>query len=63
MNNNVKEKEDLKLLDVIVTYLLDSQKGRMAAYEIAAGHRSLSGTISYVSGRIRFLPVTMTAEC
>ena len=33
-----------------------------AAHEIAAGHRSLTGTISCVSGRIRFLPVTMTGR-
>ena len=29
-------------------------------HEITAGHRSLSGTISCVTDRIRFLPVTMT---
>ena len=28
-------------------------------HEIAAGHRSLSGMISCVTDRIRFLPVTM----
>ena len=32
------------------------------AHEIAAGHRSLSGTISCVTDRIRFLPVTMTGR-
>ena len=31
-------------------------------HEITAGHRSLSGTISYVTNRIRFLPVTMTGS-
>ena len=31
-----------------------------AVHEITAGHRSLSGTISYVTDRIRFPPVTMT---
>ena len=30
-------------------------------HEISPGHRSLSGTIPYVSDRIRFLPVTMTS--
>ena len=29
-------------------------------HEVTAGHRSLSGTISCVTDRIRFLPVTMT---
>ena len=29
-------------------------------HEINAGHRSLSGTISCVTDRIHFLPVTMT---
>ena len=33
-----------------------------AKYEITAGHRSLSGTISCVTDRIRFLPVTMTGS-
>ena len=31
-----------------------------AVHEITAGHRSLSGTISCETDRIRFLPVTMT---
>ena len=31
-------------------------------HEITAGHRSLSGTISCVTERIRFLPVTMTGR-
>ena len=31
-------------------------------HEINAGHRSLSGTISCVTERIRFLPVTMTGR-
>ena len=31
-------------------------------HEITAGHRSLSGTISCVADRIRFLPVTMTGR-
>ena len=31
-------------------------------HEITAGHRSLSGTISCVTDRIRFLPVTMTGR-
>ena len=31
-------------------------------HEITAGHRSLSGTISCVSDRIRFLLVTMTGR-
>ena len=31
-------------------------------HEITAGHRSLSGMISCVTGRIRFLPVTMTGR-
>ena len=31
-------------------------------YEITAGHRSLSGMISCVTDRIRFLPVTMTGS-
>ena len=31
-------------------------------HEIFAGHRSLSGTISCVTDRIRFLPVTMTGR-
>ena len=33
-----------------------------AVHEITAGHRSLSGTISCVTDRIRFLPVTMTGR-
>ena len=33
-----------------------------AVHEIAAGHRSLSGTISYVTDRIRFLTVTMAGS-
>ena len=33
-----------------------------AAHEIAAGHRSLSGTISRVTGRNCFLPVTVTGR-
>ena len=31
-------------------------------HEITAGHRSLSGTISCVTNRIRFLPVTLTSR-
>ena len=31
-------------------------------YEITAGHRSLSGAISCVTDRIRFLPITMTGR-
>ena len=31
-------------------------------HETTAGHRSLSGTISCVTNRIRFLPVTMTGR-
>ena len=31
-------------------------------HEITAGHRSLSGTISCVTNRIHFLPVTMTGS-
>ena len=31
-------------------------------HEITAGHRSLSGTISCVIDRIRFLPVSMTGS-
>ena len=31
-------------------------------HEITAGHQSLSGTISCVTDRIRFLPVTMTGR-
>ena len=31
-------------------------------HEVTAGHRSLSGTISCVTDRIRFLPVTMTGR-
>ena len=31
-------------------------------HEITAGHRSLSGTISCVTDKIRFLPVTMTGR-
>ena len=33
-----------------------------SVHEITAGHRSLSGTISCVTDRIRFLPVTMTGR-
>ena len=33
-----------------------------AVHEITAGHRSLSGTISCMTDRIRFLPVTMTGR-
>ena len=33
-----------------------------SVHEIAAGHRSLSGTISCVIDRIRFLPVSMTGR-
>ena len=33
-----------------------------AVHEIAASHRSLSGTTSCVTDRIRFLPVTMTGR-
>ena len=33
-----------------------------SAHEIAAGHRSLTGTISCVTGTICFLPVTMTGR-
>ena len=32
----------------------------IAVHEIIAGHRSLSGTISCVTDKIHFLPVTMT---
>ena len=31
-------------------------------HEITGGHRSLSGTISCVTDRVRFLPVTMTGR-
>ena len=34
----------------------------LPVHEITAGHRSLSGTISCVADRIRFLPVTMTGR-
>ena len=34
----------------------------VSAHEIAAGHQSLSGTIICVTGRIRFLTVTMTSS-
>ena len=34
----------------------------LSVHEITAGHRSLSGTISCVTDRIRFLPVTMTGR-
>ena len=34
----------------------------MSVHEITVGHRSLSGTISCVTDRIRFLPVTMTGR-
>ena len=34
----------------------------LSVHEITAGQRSLSGTISYVTARIRFLPVTMTGR-
>ena len=34
----------------------------LTVHEITAGHRSLSGTISCVTDRIRFLPVTMTGR-
>ena len=33
-----------------------------AVHEITAGHRSLSGTISFVTGRIPFLLVTVTGR-
>ena len=33
-----------------------------AVHEITAGQQSLSGTISCVTDRIRFLPVTMTGR-
>ena len=33
---------------------------KIAVHEITAGHRSLSDTISRVTDRIRFLPVTRT---
>ena len=34
----------------------------ISVHEITAGHRSLSGMISCVTDRIRFLPVTMTSR-
>ena len=34
---------------------------RHTVHEITAGHRSLSGTITCVTDRIRFLPVTLAA--
>ena len=34
----------------------------MAVYEITTGHRSLCGTISCVTDRIHFLPVTKTGR-
>ena len=34
----------------------------ISVHEITAGHRSLSGTISCVTDRIRFLLVTMTGR-
>ena len=34
----------------------------MSVHEVTGGHRSLSGTISCVTDRIRFLPVTMTGR-
>ena len=37
-------------------------KLKLSVHEIAAGHRSLSGTISFVTDRIRFLLVTMTGR-
>ena len=35
---------------------------KVAVHEITAGHRSLSGAISCVTDRIRFLQVTMTGR-
>ena len=40
----------------------NKQKSIIPVHEITAGHRSLSGTISCVTDRIRFLPVTMTGR-
>ena len=44
--------------------LRENYRGRdmIAVHEITAGHRSLSGTISCVTDRIRFLSVAMTGR-
>ena len=41
---------------------VEQNKSYGTVHEINAGHRSLSGTISCVTDRIRFLPVTMTGK-
>ena len=57
----------IKSLEVI-TYKAEVVKGALLSlggitvHEITAGHRSLSGTITCVTDRIPFLPVTMTGR-
>ena len=51
-----------KIYDIKCNYYRSLVKCTTSVHEISAGHRSLSGSISCVSDRIRFLPVTMTGR-
>ena len=62
---NSFKRECLAIMEVTcaIFYLLsDTLVNYFAVHEMTAGHRSLSGTISCVTDRIRFLPVTMTGR-
>ena len=51
-----------KIYDIKCNYYRSLVKCTTSVHEISAGHRSVSGTISCVSDRIPFLPVTMTGS-
>ena len=53
-NTNMKKKQSFKTFQISIPH--------KAVHEIRDGHRSLSGTISCVTDRIRFLAVTMTGS-
>ena len=53
-------KDELPMVIDCLKFAISQTHSSGAVHEISADHRSLSGTISCMTDRIRFLPVTMT---